>query len=92
MPEYVVTFYWRLRSLCIRNDWFSQGDNDQYERMFDANDTRNNFTIEEVALIIWVCSANVTREEVLEKLLEARAKYWEEIGFDGEKFIDEGAC
>lgn len=56
----------KLYSLCNKNQWFTSGSNLQYERMFWKND--NGSTLEEIALIIWLCSKNVTEAEILEIL------------------------
>ena len=59
-----------VRSLCIKNDWFTCGSNSQYERMFEK--VREGADVEEVATIIWVCSENVTKEEIIKELLPTR--------------------
>ena len=57
-----------LRVLCIQEDWFTNGDNSQYEKLFDLN--REGASLEDLALVIWLCSPDVSREEVLHKLNE----------------------
>lgn len=57
----------QIRELCIKNDWFTCGDNSQYERLFER--VRAKAAIEEIATIIWICSENVTKEEILNKLI-----------------------
>ena len=57
-----------LRVLCIRENWFTNGDNSQYEKLFDLN--REGASLEDLALVIWLCSDEVDREEVLHKLNE----------------------
>ena len=57
-----------LRVLCIREDWFTGGTNSQYEKLFDLN--REGASLEDLALVIWLCSPRVDREEVLHKLNE----------------------
>ena len=59
-----------IRSLCIKKDWFTYGTNTQYERLFDR--VRDGADVEEVATIIWVCSENVTKEEIIKELLPTR--------------------
>lgn len=59
-----------IRSLCIKKDWFTNGTNTQYERMFDR--VRDGADIDEIATIIWVCSENVTKEEIIKELLPTR--------------------
>jgi len=51
-----------LRNLCIENDWFTCGDNSQYEKLFEMND--NGATTKELATIIWLCSSDVTLVDV----------------------------
>ena len=57
-----------LRVLCIQEDWFTNGDNSQYEKLFNLN--REGASLEDLALVIWLCSSDVEREEVLHKLNE----------------------
>lgn len=56
----------KLYALCNKYQWFTYGDISQYERMFWKND--NGGTLEEIALIIWLCSQNATEAEILEIL------------------------
>ena len=60
-----------LRTLCVKNDWFTAGDNNQYSSLFEMLD--NGAPIHDLALIIWICSADATIEEI-EKVLSAN---WE---------------
>lgn len=61
-----------VRSLCIKNDWFTCGSNSQYEKMFKK--VREGADVEEVATIIWVCSENVSKEEIIKELLPVKNK------------------
>jgi len=70
MTEYSVTTTSRLRQLCIDNNWFHSGDITQYEKLFYANE--NNFSITEIALIIWLCSDGHERKDILQKLLQEK--------------------
>ena len=56
----------KLRSLCIKNNWFTYGCNEQYGRLFDR--AREGANIEELATIIWICSENVSKEAILKEL------------------------
>lgn len=56
-----------VRSLCIKNNWFTNGSNSQYEKMFDK--VREGADVEEVATIIWICSENVSKEEIINQLV-----------------------
>lgn len=57
----------RIRRLCIEKNWFTGGDNDEYEKMFKASHT---MPVDAVAAMIYVCSENVEHEEVLKALKE----------------------
>ena len=59
-----------VRNLCIKNDWFTNGSNSQYERMIEK--VREGADVDEIATIIWVCSENVTKEEIIKELLPTR--------------------
>ena len=71
---YAITSNEALRELCIKNDWFSCGTNSQYEKLFYAND--QGFSIEEIATIIWLCSDNRDKSDILEELIKARLDFW----------------
>lgn len=51
---YVIAHPFELRKLCIENNWFTCGTSCQYEKLFYANE--HGFTLEQIALIIWLCS------------------------------------
>lgn len=62
-----------LRSLCIRKNWFTSGSIGQYEKLFDANDAGES--IDTLATIIWVCSSNVGKRDVIVELEKAHEEY-----------------
>lgn len=67
-----------LRQLCIKNNWFTSGSNEQYEKLFYANE--NGCPIKEIATIIWLCSnEEVRRIDVLAELKEARKSYLKKL-------------
>lgn len=71
---YTVTTASELRQLCIKNNWFAAGSNEQYEKLFYANE--NGCPIKEIATIIWLCSnEEVRRIDVLAELKAARKSY-----------------
>ena len=76
MKKYTVTTTENLRSLCIKNNWFTCGTNEQYEKLFHANEF--NFSVEEIATIIWLCSEDEYCGIFL-KLREARIDYWKRM-------------
>lgn len=49
----------RLRELCIKHQWFTEGTNTQYDRLFYAN--AHGASAEEIATIIWLCSDTEVR-------------------------------
>lgn len=57
----------RLRQLCIENNWFTCGDNCQYDKLFTAN--QYGAPIEELVTIIWLCSDSNVWKEDIEKVL-----------------------
>jgi hypothetical protein len=57
-----------LRSICIKNNWFTNGSINQYTKLFELNDS--GASLDELALIIWLCSLNTTKQEIINKLLE----------------------
>ena len=73
MRKFSVVDAEELRDLCIRNGWFTAGSSKQYEKMFGMNDECR--PIEEIALVIWLCSSNVTMEEVQRALETAHEAY-----------------
>ena len=58
-----------LRSLCIRNNWFTCGDIRQYTRFFQRNS--EGATIEELSVIIWICSDDVPYNDIYIALCKA---------------------
>lgn len=51
-----------LRSLCIKNNWFTAGDVKQYEKLFIA--LEENAPLDTLATIIWICSSNTCRRDI----------------------------
>ena len=62
-----------LRSICIKYDFFNCGSVTQYEKLFKANE--DGATLEQLALIIWVCS----RQEYNQILKALHYEYQEHI-------------
>lgn len=60
--------YNRLYELCNEQKWFTSGSISQYQKLFDLNE--NGASLEELALVIYICSSNATREEILKILGE----------------------
>ena len=57
-----------LRQLCIDEQWFTSGSITQYEKLFTRLNEHCPF--EELVIIIWLCSDNVTKEEIRNKMLD----------------------
>lgn len=57
-----------LRQLCIKHEWFTEGTNTQYERMFElAKDVVKNaadpaLAVTRITDAIWMCSCNPETE------------------------------
>lgn len=54
MDNYSLVSTQFLRDLCIKNNWFTCGTCEQYEKLFELN--RNGCTLDNLALVIWLCS------------------------------------
>lgn len=75
---YSVTISCRLQDLCIKNDWFTCGSPEQFDKLFDANSEMAS--IEDIATIIWVCSSpSIDRRDIISALLDERRYYLENI-------------
>lgn len=58
-----------LRSLCIKNNWFTCGSNSQYDKLFEMNE--QGASISDIATVIWVCSEDTCRRDIIFELHEA---------------------
>lgn len=54
--------YSDVYSLCNKNAWFTSGSANQYKKLFEI--VENGATIDEITLVIWLCSSLFTREEI----------------------------
>lgn len=75
-----------LRTLCIENDWFTCGSNRQYEKLFRAN--RLGASIDQLTLIIWLCSDDVPQYRIRETLEKAQKEY-DDLMEQGERELNE---
>lgn len=55
-----------VRTLCIENGWFTNGDNEQFEKLYDM--IHEGASLDEVALVIWICSTEASRIFIRTKL------------------------
>lgn len=77
--KYTVTSSDDLRLLCIKNNWFTCGSCEQYDKLFYANS--HGATIEEIAAIIWVCSdVEYSKSSILSALEDSRKKFMSFFG------------
>lgn len=92
--RYSITDPYSLRAICIRKHWFTSGTNEQYEKLFYAN--QNGYTLDEIATIIWVCSDVENRQEIVDVLSDIQEAYLmalaEEQIAAGERDADEVYC
>lgn len=58
----------KLRGICVREDWFTSGDMSQYDKLFELN--KDSATLDELVLVIWICSSGVAKEQI-KKVLKA---------------------
>lgn len=95
MRKYSITEPEQLRELCIVKKWFTCGSNRQYEKLFLENES--GASIEEITLIIWLCSDSSFTKDVIRADLETE---WERYGealaeeqvAEGERTADEIYC
>ena len=75
MKNYTVTTNDDLRCLCIKKNWFTCGSNEQYAKLFHANES--GCSIEEIATIIWLCSDEEQhcRRDILATLIEVHEEF-----------------
>lgn len=59
-----------LYRLCNEKNYFTCGTNKQYEKLFELNN--QNIGVKELATIIWICSDNVSRKDIINELIKAR--------------------
>ena len=68
-----------MRSLCIKNNWFTCGTNEQYTKLFDA--LKAERPIDEITTIIWLCSEDCwERDEIRAILLPYKTEHVERTG------------
>lgn len=80
MRTYTVADTETLRNLCIKNNWFTNGTNEQYDKLFEANTDGED--IENIASMIWICTDAEDTEirdlrAIREELVEAQRQYEE---------------
>ena len=56
----------KLYLLCNKHQWFTNGDTLQYRRLFERN--KQGASLETLATIIWICSAETNEQKILEIL------------------------
>lgn len=60
----------KLYYLCNKYQWFTSGDNRQYELLFKLN--KDGASLETLATIIWICSVGYDEQFIL-KILRQEA-------------------
>lgn len=61
---------YKLREMCIENNWFTCGSNMQYDRLFKMNES-GKFSISQIALVIWLCCEDAEAVDIEIKLCNA---------------------
>lgn len=56
----------KLYNLCNKYQWFTSGDNRQYDLLFERN--KQGASLETLATIIWICSAGYDEQFILKIL------------------------
>lgn len=66
-----------IRDLCIKNDYFTCGSNEQYNKMFEfAKVTKNHL---EVAQMIWLCS-DCDNPDMIAYVDDQLMEIWDNLG------------
>ena len=60
-----------LFTLCNEMNWYTSGDIQQYSKLFEA--AKNGASVHDLAIMIWLCSTDVTLEDVEARLAEDEA-------------------
>jgi len=60
-----------LFSLFNEMNWYTSANIQQHSKLFEA--AKNGASVHDLAIMIWMCSTNVTREEVEARLAEDEA-------------------
>jgi hypothetical protein len=53
----------KLYYLCNKYQWFTNGDNKQYRKLFERN--KQGASLETLATIIWICSDDYDEQLIL---------------------------
>lgn len=61
-----------VRVICIKNNWFTGGTNEQYRKLFQL--IRNDAPLVHIALTIWLCSPNTDRAEIEKELRQLKLR------------------
>lgn len=59
-----------LYRLCNEKNYFTCGTNEQYDKLFELNS--QNIGAMELATIIWICSDNASRKDIINEVIKAR--------------------
>lgn len=59
-----------LYRICNEKKYFTCGTNEQYEKLFALNTL--DTSIIEIATIIWICSEEHSRKDIIDELIKAR--------------------
>ena len=75
-----------LRQVCIENDFFNDGSNEQYEKMFklaeklvdlynNGSDADSKYAIEILTQVIWVCTNGASSQYINLKITQWFEKF-----------------
>lgn len=75
-----------LRQVCIENDFFNDGSNEQYEKMFklaeklvdlynNGSNADSKYAIEILTQVIWVCTNGVSSQYISLKITQWFEKF-----------------
>lgn len=67
----------KLRDLCCKNNWFTNGDCEQYKKLFLLNGDdchnfhKNHSHLVEITAMIWICSEDTSYDSIMKELLRS---------------------
>lgn len=61
----------KVYRLCVKNNWFTCGTPQQYDKMFDMID--EGYGVEKVAVAIYICSPRAKMVDIMRQLYDSMA-------------------
>ena len=56
----------KVYNTCVKYNLFTDGSGYQYDKLFEYITGNENVSIDDISLMVWLCSEDISREEILE--------------------------